>query len=151
MNINEYAQEKQEFDTQNASFIENELAILEHIEQLHGLLEIRQPLAEKLNANYSRLKRAANELKTGDSIKFAPLILIGTFGDIVKAWMDRYYDRKFGGHDLSYERLIAIRAEPREKPGKRYDSTGQEINLKKRKVLVEGGSMTDAIKKLTRW
>lgn len=129
MDAEKYESEKQDFETGKAAFLENELAILAHIEQLHALLEIRQPLVSKLKGQRNPLSRAASELKKGDAIRFDRLVDGDTFGEIVKAWMDRYYDRKRGGHDLSYERLISNREEPREKLGKRYSSSGQEFEV----------------------
>lgn len=147
-----YELEKHDFEADKATFLENEKAILTHIEQLHTLLEIRQPLAHKLIGQYNSVRHAANELKTGDAIRFDILVIGETFGEVLKAWMDRYFDRKRGGYDLSYERLLSNRPEPRQKPGKQYDSCGHEIQVRSpRKLKAAPENMTDTMKKIAKW
>lgn len=152
MDINTFHQKKQEFEQRKADFLQNEAELLAYIEALYSLLEKRQAWVHELPQECREVNRAAVELKTGEHFRIDMLIKGETFGEVLKTWMDRYFERKAGGYDLSMERLISNRATPREKPGVRYSPTGQEVEvLKPRKVLQEGGSMTDAMKKLARW
>ena len=150
MNSIEFEAAVKEFESRNEAFIKAEKELLSVIEQLYPVLEKRQVEAHELTALSESLRRFANEQKTPIAAKFHALIVIGTKGEVLKAWMDRYEDRKRGDHDLSYNQLISPRPAPREKPGKQYDSTGQEISTKKRKVLIPGSNMGDEMRELSK-
>ena len=150
MNSIEFEAAVKEFESRNEAFIKAEKELLSVIEELFPVLEKRQIEARELTTLSDSLRKIANEQKTPIAAKFHALIVIGTKGEVLKAWMDRYEDRKHGEYDLSYNQLISPRPEPREKPGKLYSSTGQEISTIKRKVLIPGSNMGDEMRELSK-
>jgi len=150
MNTTEFEKAVQEFESRNEAFIKAEKELLSIIEQLYPVLEKRQVEAHYLSSQSDSLRKFANEQKKPIAAKFHALILGETKGEVLAAWMNRFEERRQGEHDLSYKQLVSPRPEPREKPGKQYDSTGQEISTKPRKVLVLGGNVGDDVKNMNK-